>query len=223
MKLDWSQSYRLIFSRFPFVGIFDRIADPADLEAVIALERRTNDRILDETGALALVRPGDRIAGPGTTPIMAAFTHAKPSRFSDGSFGIYYATKDLGAAIAESAYHVEAFYRATSEPSADVDMRVYAAAIHGSFDDLLSLPMSDPLLDPESWARSQSYGKAQYDADQLDGIAYPSVRDDEHRPAAACLRPRTVSNCHSHSYLLFRWDGMAQSIVNVIRRETLAG
>ncbi len=223
MKVHWPESYRIIFSRFPFAGIFDRIADPADLEAVIALERRTNDRILDETGALSLVRPADRIAGPGTTPIMAAFTHARSSRFSNGSFGIYYATKDLAAAIAESAHHVEAFYRATSEPSADVDMRVYAAAIRGNFDDLLSLGMSDSLLDPESWDRSQPYGKALYDADQVDGIAYPSVRDEEHRPAAACFRPRIVSNCHSHSYLLFRWDGMAQSIVNVIRRETLAG
>ena len=223
MKLDWRESYRIIYSRYPFVGIFDRIADPADLEAVSEIERRTNDRIRDEIDALSLVRPGDRIAGPGATAIMASFTHAKPSRFSDGFFGVYSATKHLDAAIAESRFHVEAFYRATVEPSTDIDMRVYEASIRGHFDDLLSLAFEDPVLDPESYARSRPYGRAVYDADELDGIAYRSVRDQKHRPAAACFRPRVVSNCHPHSYLLYRWDGIRQAITDVARRETLEG
>jgi hypothetical protein len=219
VKIDWPESYRIVYSRYPFTGIFDRIADPAELEAVVALEARTNDRILDEAGALSLVRAGDRIAGPGTMPVMASFTHSKPSRFSNGSFGVYYAAKQLPTAIAESTYHVTAFYRATTEPSADVDMRVYEARVRGGFDDLLSLAASDPRLDPQSYAASQPYGESVYDADKLDGIAYPSVRDAEHRAAVACVRPRVVSNCHSNRYLLYRWDGTRQEIVEVVRRQ----
>lgn len=154
---------------------------------------------------------------------MAAFTHTKPSRFSDGSFGVYYAAREIDTAIAESTYHVGAFYQATVEPSADIDMRVYTARIRGNFDKLLSLAMSDPLLDPGSYASSQPYGKAVYDTDKLDGIVYPSVRDDEHRPAAACLRPRVISNCHPHSYVRYRWDGTQQRIVDAARVETLTG
>jgi RES domain-containing protein len=223
VRINWAESYRIVYSRYPFIGIYDAIADPADLDAVVALEARTNDRILDEIGALALVRTGDRIAGPGTTPIMASFTHSKPSRFSDGSFGVYYAAKRLATAIAESTYHVTLFYRATAESSADIDMRVYEAQVRGRFDDLRALPAADARLDPHSYAASQPYGAGVYAANELDGIVYPSVRDDEHREAVACFRPRVVSNCHSDMYLLYRWDGRKQAIVDVIRREALTG
>jgi RES domain-containing protein len=223
VKIDWPESYRIVYSRYPFTGIFDRIADPAELEGVAELEARTNDRILDEVGALALVRPSDRIAGPGATPIMASFTHSKPSRFSDGAFGMYYAAKHLSTAISESTYHVGLFYRATAERSADIDMRVYEARIRGKFDDLRFLPTDDPRLDPQSYAASQRYGASLHASNELDGIVYPSVREEKRRVAVGCFRPRVVSNCRSHMYLLYRWDGMKQSIVEVIRRETLGG
>lgn len=222
-RINWAESYRIIQSRFPFVGIFDRIADPSDLEAILAIEARTNDRILDEAGAIALVRPRDRVSGPGATPIMAAFTHTRPSRFSDGSFGVYYAGRHLRTAVAESQFHTELFYRATSEPSADIDMRVYAARIRGAFDDLLARGSGDARLDPGSYEASQGYARQIYDADQLDGIVYPSVRDGRHRPAVACLRPSVVRNCYSHSYLLYRWDGVAGKIVDVVKREAIGG
>ena len=70
----WAPCYRIIPSRFPPVGLFDKVADPADLEAVFLVEAMTNDRLRDEAGDLSLVPPEDRVAGPGTTPIMAAFT-----------------------------------------------------------------------------------------------------------------------------------------------------
>ena len=218
-RFNWPESYRIIHSRFPFIGIFDRIADPNDLEAVLAIEARTNDRILDETGAITLVRPKDRVNGPGATPIMAAFTHTGPSRFSDGSFGVYYAARHLPTAVSESQFHTERFYRATNEPSADIDMRVYAARIRGSFDDLLTLASRDARLDPDSYVASQAYARGIYDADELDGAVYQSVRDRQHRPAVACLRPSAIRNCYSHSYLLYRWDGIAGKIVDIVKRE----
>lgn len=220
-RINWPESYRIIHSRFPFTGIFDRIADPNDLEALLTIEARTNDRILDEAGAITLVRPKDRVSGPGTTAIMAAFTHTKPSRFSDGSFGVYYAARRLPTAVAESQFHTERFYRATNEPSADIDMRVYAARISGVFDDLLTLASSDARLDPDSYEASQGYARQIYDADELDGVVYKSVRDDQHRPAVACLRPSVVRNCYSHSYLLYRWDGTTGRILEIVKREAL--
>src|SRR5205823_14207484 len=86
-RTRWRPSHRTVPSRFPPVGLFVRVAAPEDLEAVFALEAMTNDRLREEAGELPLVAKEDRISGPGTTPIMAAFTHLNPegSRFSDGS------------------------------------------------------------------------------------------------------------------------------------------
>ena len=223
MKVAWSETFRIIHSRYPFISIFDHIASPNDLAAVIELEGRTNDRLRDEIGDIALVRPADRIAGPGTTPIMAAFTHARPSRFTDGSYGVYYAAQHRESAIFETVFHLELFYRDTAEESADVDMRVYVARITGTFDDLLPLVPSDPRLDPSSYAASRAYARPRYDADDLDGIAFPSVRDPQRRACVACFRPRSITACRTHSYLTYRWDGTQQRVTSVFDSDSLAG
>ena len=75
----WKPCWRIIPSRFPPIQLFERVADPADLEAIIALEAMTNPRLRDEIGDIQLVPPEERIAGPGTSIIMAAFTHLNPA------------------------------------------------------------------------------------------------------------------------------------------------
>ncbi len=223
VALAWGETYRIIFSRYPFVSIFDDITDPADIDAVLELEQRTNDRVRDEIGDIALIRPADRVAGPGSTPIMAAFTHARASRFSDGSYGIYYGARQRETAIRETIFHVEELYRATNEASADVDMRVYAAAIAGSFDDLLAAPATDSRLDPNTYAIARAYARPLYYENRLDGIAYPSVRDPRRGECLACFRARIISACHTHSYLTYRWDGNRQRIIDTFERGNLAG
>jgi hypothetical protein len=46
----WHPSYRLIASRYPTVGLYDAIADPADLDVVFAVVALTNPSIRDELG-----------------------------------------------------------------------------------------------------------------------------------------------------------------------------
>ena len=222
VAIAWSDAYRIIYSRYPYVSIFDYIADPADIDAILELEQRTNDRVRDQIGDIALIRPRDRVAGPGSTPIMAAFTHARASRFSDGSYGIYYAARRRETAIHETIYHVQRLYRDTHEVSADVDMRVYAATVAGEFDDLLWVPATDPRLDAESYAASRAYAEPLYHADNVDGIAFPSVRDPVRGHCVACFRARIISACYTHSYLTYRWDGTQQRIIGIFEREALA-
>jgi hypothetical protein len=66
----------------------------------MALEQLTNPRVRDEVGDIALVPPEERVSGPGASYVMAAFTHVNPkgSRFSDGSFGVYYVAAALETA-----------------------------------------------------------------------------------------------------------------------------
>ena len=73
--VDWPRSVRIVPSRYPAVGLFDRVASQEDLDAVHEIGGLTNDRLRNALGAIDLVPPGERIFGAGTTPIMAAFTH----------------------------------------------------------------------------------------------------------------------------------------------------
>lgn len=207
-RIDWRPCWRIVPSRFPPISIFERVADPADLDAVIAIESLTNERLRDEVGDLALVPPADRISGPGSSAVMAAFTHPNPlgSRFSDGSFGIYYAARDIDTAIAETRYHRERFMQATRQPRMELDMRVYVADLAGRLHDLRNRGVDYPgLYDPDDYAAGRRIGLALRRAG-TDGIVYDSVR----RPRGQCasvFRPRLLSNCRQERHLCYVWTG----------------
>ncbi len=206
----WSPCYRIIPSRFPPVGLFDKVARAEDLDAVFQIEAMTNDRLRDEVGDLRLVPPEDRVAGPGSTPIMAAFTHLNPagSRFTDGSFGVFYAALTLETAIAETKHHRAKFLAATNEPAQEIDMRVYAVDLTADLHDIRPLAASHAhLYDPDTYAAAQGLASELREAG-ADGIRYWSVRH-EGGECAAAFRPRILSNCRQERHLCYVWDGHA--------------
>ena len=78
VRVEWKPCWRIIPSRFPPIELFERVSDPGDLEAIYELESLTNPRLRDEVGDIRLVPPEDRVSGPGSSAIMAAFTHLEP-------------------------------------------------------------------------------------------------------------------------------------------------
>jgi len=97
-RIDWPFAWRIIASRYPPIALFERLtADAAVWDALIALEQLTNPRVRDEIGEIALVAPDQRVSGPGAGYVMASFTHLNPkgSRFSDGTYGVYYAASGI--------------------------------------------------------------------------------------------------------------------------------
>ena len=102
-SVAWLPCHRLIASRFPTVGLYDHVADAADLDVVFAIEALTHPRVRQELGQLSLVPPADRGAGPGAPLIMAAFTHLNPrARVSATAPGcVHYAADSLDTAVAE--------------------------------------------------------------------------------------------------------------------------
>lgn len=126
VDVPWPRVYRIVNSCFPPIALFEDVLDPEDLEVAYAIEALTNDRLIEQAGVLARVRPEDRLSGPGSSPVMAAFTHVgKRSRFSDGTFGVYYAASSQSAAIAETCFHQERFLAATREADLELTMRTY--------------------------------------------------------------------------------------------------
>ncbi|MEX0808998.1 MAG: RES family NAD+ phosphorylase [Dongiaceae bacterium] len=221
-RVSWRPSWRIVPSRFPPIAIFERVVDPADLDAVIAIESLTNERLRDEIGEIGLVPPDDRISGPGSSAIMAAFTHPNPegSRFSDGSYGVYYAAHDIDTAIAETRYHRERFMRATREARMELDMRVYVADLGGKLHDLRGRQSDYPqVYDPDDYSAGRALGMRLHKTGSR-GIAYDSVRHDGGL-CAAVFRPRLLSNCRQERHLCYVWNGAR--IETVYEKREFAG
>jgi hypothetical protein len=208
---SWRKAYRIVSSQFPPIGIFDRVADPADLEAVYYVESLTNPRLREEAGELALVATGDRVSGPGTTAIMAAFTHLNPSgsRFTNGEYGVYYAASTQKTAIAETVFHVERFAEESCDPPTSFVMRVYVGRLNKRpYHDLRGRRRAygaifDP--DPANYGPAQRLGAELRDAASW-GILYRSVRDPDGK-CAAVFRPPALGVVHQAAHLAYCWDG----------------
>lgn len=213
--------YRIVPSIFPPVSIFDRIAKPADLELVFQLESMTNDRLREEAGDISLVPPEDRVVGPGSTPVMAAFTHLNPDggRFTDSTFSAYYAAREIETAVAETKHHREEFLRQTDQEPIDIDMRVYLARLEGDLHDVRGDNAPEGLYAPDDYSAGQSLGRRLRDAG-ANGIVYDSVR----APGGTCVavfRPRCLSNCLQERHLTYRWDGA--TITHVYEKREFVG
>ena len=214
--------YRIVSSRFPPVSLFDRITDPGDLEAVFAIEAMTNDRLRQEVGDISLVPVEDRVVGPGSTPIMAAFTHINPvgGRFTDSTYGAFYGGLTIDTAIAETKYHREEFLSATEAGRPiDIDMRVYLASLRGDLHDARE-GAPPAIYNPDDYGASQVFGR-RLRFESSNGIIFNSVRD----PGGTCVavfRPRLLSDCRQERHLTYQWDG--ERIANIFeKRELVSG
>lgn len=204
-RVRWDEAWRIVPSRFPPRGVFDRVAAPEDLEALFAIEALTNARLRQELGQLDLVPRERRISGPGTQPVMAAFTHLNPdgSRFSDGSYGVFYAARSLDTAVAETMFHRAKFMAATNEPAMKLEMRCYRTGVDGRLHDLRKGWQA--MLQPDDYAAPQALARALRMAGS-DGVVYPSVR----HPGGECVgvfHPDRAKPCVQAQHLIYSWDG----------------
>jgi hypothetical protein len=138
------------------------------------IEGLTNDRLRDEVGDISIVPVSERLAGPGASPIMAAFTHIGfPSRFTDGSFGVYYASNSFQGALAEVLHHRARFLLRTAERKTQFDLRTYIGRLAAELHDIRG--GWPEVHDPHSYVRSQSLAHELRGAGS-NGIAFDSIR-----------------------------------------------
>jgi RES domain-containing protein len=141
---------------------------------------------------------------------MAAFTHLNPlgSRFSDGSYGVFYCAREARTAVAETRYHSGLFLTATKQAPLRQQMRLYTVLARGEAVDLRNDTTLDPaVLSPVDYSAGQALGRQLRQAGAA-GIVYPSVRD----PSGECLaafRTTLLRDCRHAAYLEYNWNGNA--------------
>lgn len=209
VELGWASTYRLVPSRFPPISLFERVADVHDLDVVYAIEALTNPRLRQEVGEISLVPVAERISGPGSSPIMAAFTHLNPlgSRFSSGGYGVYYAARALDTAVREVSHHQARFLAATKEEPIQIDLRCYKAALRQPMHDIRGMQERLPeVYARDDYAASQVFGAALRALPSW-GVAYDSVRDAGGE-CVAVFRPRALAPALQGAHVTLQWNGM---------------
>jgi hypothetical protein len=204
-RIDWADTRRIVSTIYPPVWLFEDIADPADWEMVASVEAKTNPRVMDEIGTIHMVPVERRVAGPGASYAMAPFCHAspaRPNRFSDGSYGVWYSGDVFEVALMETAYHFAKFMRSTDEPAGDRRHRELVTRIQG---DLLVVDRPDYLA-PDSWAASQELGRKIL-AEGCNGLVYQSVRYRRGRACALFYPDLITLPVIQGRTLQYHWDG----------------
>jgi hypothetical protein len=205
VTLRWQKIYRIIATRHPPVNVFEGILPARQMELGWFLESLTNDRLRDEGGEAPVMPDSDRVHGPGASIVMSAFTHTGfPSRFSDGSYGIYYAAHSLETAVRETAHHRGIFLAATREAPCEIDMRAYVSRPLQPFLDIRG-PRFDHLHHPDDYATPQAFAKPLREEGHW-GLVYRSVRH-EGGECIAAFKPQAVGIPVAAAALAYVWDG----------------
>jgi hypothetical protein len=210
----WKGASRLIPSRFPSAGLFDRVADPSDLEAIFELEGWTNDRISAEVGLLHRIPREEWVVGtPMASVVMAAYCHPRPGggRFSDAERGAWYAARAVDTALAEIVYHRTREIAEVGAFDTRVQMRLYLADLSARFHDVRSLRGAASLYRPDSYSESQRLGRELLEQG-ANGIVYRSVRHPGGE-CLACFRPALVKNVRVGGHYEFRWEGRPEPAI----------
>lgn len=207
IDIPWRPTYRVIPSRFPPVSLFDDVATQDELDAVFAVQALTNPRLRQDIGEIDLVPKDERVFGPGSTPVMAAFTYLNRdgSRFSDGTWGVYYAAESLETAIAEVSFHRSRFLAETKQPPIEIDYRAYVAHIVQPLHDIRGAQWA-AAHDPSSYAASIALAREYRTAGSW-GLLYRSVR----REGGECVtifRPKAIQLPVTQGvHVSLIWDG----------------
>lgn len=205
----WTHAVRIIRSRFPPADLFEDIADPADWPLLISAEQKTNPRLIESIGNLDLVPEHRRVGGPGASYLMAPFTHVsrdRPSRFSDGSYGVLYVGQEFETALFETIHHHARFMAETDQPAGwTSQFRELVMDVNATLQDCRGLRSTDPVFSPDDYSAAQALA-AGFRAAGSDGAVYPSVRNPGGE-CAALFYPDLATAPVQGRHLDYHWDG----------------
>lgn len=211
-RVAWTPSHRIIASEYAGENLFDRLTSATaydrlrdEITALREIADLTSPHAQHEAGRIELVRPEDRLFGPGAGLVMASFAYpARASRFSDGSAGTYYAARALETSVAETRYHEEITLRGSGPCVTE------KTVIHAELDaDLLDIRAGHPcppgVYDPDEYGAGQAFGAMVRRLGGY-GVVYDSVRHAGGE-CAAIFRPPALSGARAVRTMQYYWDG----------------
>jgi hypothetical protein len=217
VRLSWRKHYRLIPSRHPYIDVFDAHGLTDEEKAAIwDLQKRTHKRH-GGTG-LARIRPADIATGHGAYYLNGPFIHTgRASRFTDGSYGVYYAAHELNTAIIETKYGYERVWRSSHlVPESFTFRALKGNTVHEKLYDIRNSIYYKRYLNPDisTYPRAQSFA-AELRKKDLDayGIVYPSVRDADGE-CIAVFRGSAIPIPVQACLLTFDWNGSEVTTVS---------
>lgn len=210
VRVEWPRAVRIIRSLFPPIDLFEDIADPADWPLLISAEQKTNPRIMETIGNLDLVPAERRVSGQGASFLMAPLTHVspdRPSRFSDGAYGVLYAGKEFETALFETMHHHARFMARTNEEKGwTSQFREIVLDVEGTLHDLRAgTPDVQVALAPDDYSASQALA-ATLRQGGSDGLVYPSVRFAGGE-CVGLFYPDLAANAVQGRHLDYHWNG----------------
>ena len=209
-RVTWEKTHRIVCSRFPPIDLFEDIADPADWDAILSAEAKTSPHVAESVGMLDLVPAERRVSGSGASWAMAPFVHVstdRPSRFSDGSFGVYYAGDRVELAIFKTIYHYGLFMAATNEPAGwTSDFQELVGSINAELHDVMETSAFTAIRHPEDYTASQALA-IELRAQNSNGLIYRSVRYPE-GTAIALFWPDVAGIPKQGQRFSYYWDGV---------------
>lgn len=205
-RRDW---HRIVVSLRASIDLFaDLVDDPADQEILINHEIATKPY---PGGNPAIARPFEEAAVYDSIAEVIAwpFEHPCRSRFSNGSFGVWYGADEVLTAVHETVHHFRsdtlASEAAIQEREIVQERRAHLVACTAALVDLRPHLEREPALrDPNDYSACQGLGARIYHA-ALPGVLTPSVR----RPQGLIVgvfREDSLSNARAVFYLTYRLD-----------------
>lgn len=204
---DKAPAWRVIATRHPPIDLFESVASEDEFSALYELEAAYSPHYAETTLLPSLPR-SEWVFGPGAGHIMGPFVYRTPTRFSNGSFGIFYAGLEEITAIKEVAFHRANFMAATNEAPMTLEQLILKARVTGELADIRGEVATHPeWYSPsvDDYAEPQALGMSLW-MKGGDGLAYASVRN----PGGSCVglfRPKAVTSCRASRPLHYRWDG----------------
>jgi RES domain len=208
-RVRWTRARRIFRSLFPPIDLFEDVADPEDWPLLIAAEQKTNPRLMETLGALELVPPKRRVGGPGASYLMAPFAHIstdRPSRFTDGTYGVLYLAERFETALFETMHHHARFMMRTKEaPGWTSEFHELVLNLDATLHNLRGNDAAASALDPDSYVHSQTLARALRAAGS-NGLVYPSCRHPDGQ-CAGLFYPDVADKPIPGRHLDYHWDG----------------
>ena len=213
--MTWEKTYRIIRSRLSSIDLFEDIADPADWEAILSAESKTNPVMAKSVGMIDLVPSSRHVSGDGASLVMAPFVHVspdRPSRFSDGSYGVYYTGDRIEVALFETIYHHGRFMAATAEsPGWTSDFCELIGSLDSDLHDVSNVSAHEEMYHLDDYTIPQMLA-SELRGKSSNGLLCRSVRYPDGQ-AVALFWPDVTGIPEQGQHFSYFWDGGAVSKV----------